>query len=184
VSEETKSSSGVLGRIQSLLNGPVLGNPARTTVSAVVSFFVARLFRLPESYWAVVSTIVVLQSTLKTSLPVAWRRLAGTALGAVAGGLIGSFFEPGIWVFATGLFLLGLISALLGRANKQLQVALDKTTYRYAGITLTITILVPRSGPIWIVAAHRFCEVSIGIAVALAMTWLWPERQRELTRDK
>ena len=86
-------------------------------------------------------------------------------------------YKPNIWVFGVGLFLLGLICALLSRINKQLQDKLDRTAYRYAGVTLAITILIQRSAPIWIVAMHRFFEVSIGIAVALIMTAVWREKE-------
>ena len=55
---------------------------------------------------------------------------------------------------------------------------LEKTGYRYATVTLTIIVLIPRTGPPWISAAHRFVEVSIGIVVALAVVAIWEERQR------
>jgi uncharacterized membrane protein YgaE (UPF0421/DUF939 family) len=45
--------------------------------------------------------------------------------------------------------------------------------YRFAGITLTIVLLSRHEGPPWIVASHRFVEVSLGIAVALLMARLW-----------
>ena len=52
---------------------------------------------------------------------------------------------------------------------------LERGAYRYAGITLAIINLVPgHSG--WIVALHRFFEVSVGIAVGLAFSAVWPER--------
>ncbi|MGD0222479.1 MAG: FUSC family protein [Terriglobia bacterium] len=36
----------------------------RTAVAAVGSVLIARLLRLPESYWAAITTMVVMQSTL------------------------------------------------------------------------------------------------------------------------
>jgi uncharacterized membrane protein YccC len=53
---------------------------------------------------------------------------------------------------------------------------LEKTAYRYASVTLTIIVLIPRSNPAWIVALHRFIEVSVGIIVALLVVAIWPER--------
>ncbi len=53
---------------------------------------------------------------------------------------------------------------------------LEKTAYRYASVTLTIIVLIPRTNPAWIVALHRFIEVSVGIIVALAVVAFWPER--------
>jgi uncharacterized membrane protein YccC len=45
---------------------------ARTTVGAVVSFLVARLFKLPESYWAAITTLVVVQSTFGAAFTISW----------------------------------------------------------------------------------------------------------------
>jgi uncharacterized membrane protein YccC len=37
---------------------------ARTAIAAVASLLVARLFRLPEAYWAAIATMIAMQSTL------------------------------------------------------------------------------------------------------------------------
>jgi len=141
---------------------------ARTTVAAVISLIVARLFHLPEDYWAAITTLVILQSTLGAALTVSEHRLAGTALGAAAGALLANHSQANVLVFGAGIFLLGLICAAL---------RLDRAAYRFAGITFAIVYLVARSQPAWIIAAHRFFEVSIGIAVGLLITAAWPERQ-------
>jgi uncharacterized membrane protein YccC len=38
-------------------------------------------------------------------------------------------------------------------------------------------MLVARPASAWLVAAHRFVEVSLGIVVALVLSAVWPERQ-------
>jgi uncharacterized membrane protein YccC len=48
--------------------------------------------------------------------------------------------------------------------------------YRFAGIALSIVLLIPHTLPPWIVGWHRFLEVSLGIAVALVVTTVWPRR--------
>jgi uncharacterized membrane protein YccC len=53
----------------------------------------------------------------------------------------------------------------------------DHSAYRFGGVALAIVLLIPRTGPPWRIAFHRFAEVSIGIAVALVMTVVWPERE-------
>jgi hypothetical protein len=45
------------------------------------------------------------------------------------------------------------------------------------GVTLAIVPLVPRTGPPWQIAFHRFAEVSTGIGVALVFAIVWPERE-------
>ena len=138
---------------------------ARTTVAAVASLLLARLLKLPEFYWAPISAIVIIQSTIDPRT-LAWQRFAGTALGAVLGGLIGTFFSPGALVYAAAIFLCGVLCALLR----------FRGAYRFAAITLSIVLLIAHIRPSWIVAWHRFVEVSIGIAVALVLSEVWPNR--------
>jgi uncharacterized membrane protein YgaE (UPF0421/DUF939 family) len=95
------------------------------------------------------------------------KRFAGTALGAFMGGLIASYLPAGIAVFAVTLFVTGLIC---------LALRLDRTAYRFAGITEVIVMLVVRERAAWIIAMHRFVEVSLGILMALIVTAAWPER--------
>jgi uncharacterized membrane protein YccC len=141
---------------------------ARTTTAAVVSVLVARALKMPEPYWATVTTIVVMQSTLGAAWKVSATRFAGTAVGAVSGGLLATYFGANLWVFAIAIFGTGLLCTVLH---------LDRTAYRFAGITLAIIMLVARDRAAWIIAVHRFAEVSLGIAVALVLTAVWPERQ-------
>jgi len=60
---------------------------------------------------------------------------------------------------------------------------MEKTAYRYAGVTLAMIVLIPRSNVAWIVALHRFFEVSIGILVALAVVAVWSEDQPESAKQ-
>lgn len=160
----------------SLFERRAVEHSARTAVAATASLLVARVFRLPEAYWAAVSTLLVMQSSFGAALKVSARRFAGTALGAAVGALLATHFGPNALAFGAGIFLTGLICLSLGRV-KRFNEYLDRTTYRYAGVALAITMLVVRYNAPWVVAVHRFLEVSIGIAVALALTVLWPERQ-------
>jgi len=147
-----------------------LEHPARTTVAAVASLVVAGAFRLPEAYWAAITTLVVMQSTLGAALKVSGQRFAGTALGAAAGALIAMYLPARAVVFGGGIFALGLVCAAL---------KLDRAAYRFAGITLAIILLATRNSSAWVAAIHRFIEVSIGIAVGLVITAVWPERHSE-----
>src|SRR5580658_4791755 len=128
---------------------------ARTTVAAIASLLIARLFRLPEAYWAAIATLIVMQSTLGAAWTVSKDRLAGTALGAAAGGLLGTYFGSSVIAFGAGLLLLGVLCAVL---------RIERSAYRYAGITLVVVMLVARTRPAWIIAVHRSIEMSVGIA--------------------
>ena len=147
---------------------PVVAHSARTAAAAVVSLLVARLFKLPEAYWAPITTLVITQSSLGAALTVSWQRFIGTVLGAVVGAMMASYFGPSVLVFGAGVFLLGLLSAVARS---------DRSAYRFSGITLVIVLLVPRTGPPTQIAFHRCAEVFIGIGVALLLTVVWPETE-------
>jgi uncharacterized membrane protein YccC len=151
---------------------PVLVHSLRTAVVAVASLLAARLFRLPQSYWAPITTLVITQSSLGAALKVSTQRFVGTALGAIVGGLVASRFAPYPLVFGVCVFLLGLVCAVLRS---------DRIAYRFGGVTLAIVLLAPRTNSAWDVAFHRFAEVSIGIAVALIFAWAWPESETTKT---
>jgi uncharacterized membrane protein YgaE (UPF0421/DUF939 family) len=119
---------------------------------------------MPEAYWSAISTLVVMQSTLTASLKLSRDRFLGTILGALTGGILAGYFPPVWWVFALGVFFLGIVCALC-----RLQ-----TAYRFAAITLAIVVLPKTAAAPAIVALHRFMEVSIGIVVGVAATIIWP----------
>jgi uncharacterized membrane protein YgaE (UPF0421/DUF939 family) len=141
--------------------------PARTTIAAVLALLAARMVGLPEFYWAPITALVVVQPDFHTALTSAWQQLAGTAVGAVAGALLVAHFEPGATVFGFGVLGVGLLSATL---------KLDHAANRIAAIALAIVFLIARTQPAWVVALHRFLEVSTGIVVGLLLSALWPAR--------
>ena len=52
---------------------PVVAHSARTAIAAVAALPVAQLFRLPEAYWAPITTLVITQSFvsyLRPSVPI------------------------------------------------------------------------------------------------------------------
>jgi uncharacterized membrane protein YccC len=145
---------------------PVLVHSMRTGVAAVTSVLVARLFRLPEAYWAPITTLVIAQSSLGAALTVSWQRIVGTATGAVLGAIVANYFGMSLLVFGVSVFLLGVLFAA---------TQTDRAAYRFGGITLAIVLLIPRTEPASRIAFHRFAEVSIGIGVALVFAVVWPE---------
>ena len=144
-----------------------VGHSARMAAIAVVSFLVAKLFRLPEAYWAAITTLIVVQSPASV-MPISAQYFAGTAVGAAVGGWAGTRFPGNVFIFGVCVLMIGICCA---------PFRLERSAYRYATITLSIVMLLPHSG--WIVAIHRFIEVSLGIAVGLAISAIWPERRVE-----
>ena len=160
--------------VPATLNRQAMVNSARTAFAATFSLIVARVFRLPETYWAAITTLIVMQSTLGAALTVSWKRLVGTALGAFVAAFATTYIGPNALAFGGLVFGIGLLSSALH---------LDRTAYRFASITLAIVMLIAHTRPAWVVATHRFIEVSVGIAVALALTAIWPEPEPISTAD-
>jgi uncharacterized membrane protein YgaE (UPF0421/DUF939 family) len=146
------------------LDRRALVHSTRTAIAAVVSLIAARALGLPEAYWATITTLIIMQSTLGAALVVSEQRFAGTAVGAALAALLVTYFGSNTIVFGLGVFALGLICAALRLTD----------AYRLAGVTLAIVMLIAHTNPAWMVAVHRFVEVSVGIAVGLAVTALWP----------
>jgi len=153
------ASDGILSGV----NRSAVLDSVRTALAALIAMFLARLLKLPEYYWAPISTIVVVQSTIPPRT-LGWQRFVGTALGAVLGAAIATYFSPSALVYAVAIFLCGMLAWFLRVGG----------AYRFAAITLSIILLINRGRPPWIVAWHRFLEVSLGIAVALVVTTVWP----------
>src|SRR5580700_6936948 len=117
-----------------------LVHPVRTTIAAVLAIMLAKSLGLPEIYWAPISAIVVMESTLGATLTVSWRRLVGTALGSIAGALLLTSFGPSVLAYAAGILGLGLVCILF---------RLERSAYRFAGVTLTVILLVNHDQPAW-----------------------------------
>jgi uncharacterized membrane protein YccC len=145
-----------------------LEHAVRTALAAAASLALAHLFAMPESYWAPITTLIVMQSTLGAAWEISKQRLIGTALGAAMGTLMVSYFDRGVVAFGLAILALGVVCGI---------TRLDRTAYKFAGITLAIVMLIVRANAIWITAIHRFAEVSLGIAVGLVFAALWPRRE-------
>jgi uncharacterized membrane protein YccC len=152
----------------SLLAGGWLVHSIRIAVATSSSLLFARLFKMPQPYWAPITTIIVMQSTLGASWGASKWRMIGTAIGACVGGLSATCFETNVLLFGTTLFALGIFCAVL---------RLDMAAYRFAGVTLAIVTLVANgTTPPLRFAFERFVEVLLGIVVALVFSALWPAR--------
>jgi uncharacterized membrane protein YccC len=147
----------------------------RVTAASVVSLVVARWCGLPESYWAVITTMIVMQSNLGASWEVSWQRLLGTLLGGLTATALVWSVPSGLLAFAGGLLAMGVICAFLPE---------QKGAYRFACITLVIVMLPVTTTPVLTVAVHRFLEVSIGIVVGMTVTAAWPEKETAETTGK
>jgi len=159
-----RGTNGQLRWIIAKENPLSIAHVCLAAIAALVSFLIATLFRLPEAYWAPMSTLIVMQLTFSAALPVAVQYVAGTAAGAAVGAATDAYAHGSVWAFAAAVIFIGFLCVVF---------RVERSSFRYASITLVIVMLVPRSMSARIVALHRFFEVSIGIAVGLALFAIW-----------
>jgi uncharacterized membrane protein YccC len=145
-------------------NPPSIAHVCFVAMAALASYLIATLLHLPEAYWAPMSTLIVMQLTFSAALPVAAQYISGTAAGAAVGAITDAVAPGSVWAFAAAVVFVGLVCVLF---------RVERSSFRYASITLVIVMLVPRSTSARSVALHRFVEVSIGIAIGLALFAIW-----------
>src|SRR5260370_6076051 len=139
--------------VQGTTAWPIVVHSLRTAIGCVVSLLVARLFRLPEAYWAPVTTVVITQSSLGAALAVSWHRFLGTVLGALIGAAMATYVGPHAVAFGIGLFVLGLIRIVTHS---------DLAGSRFGGVALPPVLLVPRPGPARETAFHGMGARPVG----------------------
>ena len=127
-----------------------------------MAYGLAELIGIPESYWAAISAIIVMQSSLGAAWSTSKQRLLGTLLGVLIGAcLVSVIGVPNALLYGLVMVLLGWLCALL---------RLELLGYRFAGVTFTIVVLVADPQQVWWLGLYRFVEVSLGIATSLLVT--------------
>lgn len=134
----------------------------RMTVAALLSFAVAHLFHVAQSYWAVLTAVIVTQTSLGGSLKAMLDRFVST-IGGAAWGVTVTLAVPhsgiGSTAFAVGVALVPL----------SLLVAFQPS-YRVAPVTAVIVLLGhSASGGVIGTALDRVFEIGVGGIVALAV---------------
>lgn len=130
--------------------------------AVVVSYAVSSALGLPESFWAVMSALIVVRSSAGATLGAGGLRLAGTLLGTLAG-------LAGVWLSHAGivppLLALAVVAVLaFGGALSPLFASAPIA----ALIVLSSTAL--PGHPVLQVAALRSLEVGIGVACGMAVS--------------
>ena len=148
----------------------------KTALAAGLCYWLATLAHLQDGYWGSISAIIVLQSNVGSTVTASRERLIGTLIGAAFGAgfaLMGDSV-PLIAVYLLAVILSMATCSLLGLKNSS----------RLAGVTVTIILLVHRTGSNWTLPMHRVLEVLLGIVVALGFsTLILPSRAKMRLRD-
>ncbi len=146
----------------------------KTAIAGVISLYLTNLFHLPQGYWAAITALIVMQSNVGATLSASRTRLAGTAIGAVIGGLFMAMFGMNVMAFALAVTIAFFVCDLLHLAESQ----------RLATVTVAIIMLIGQTSSAWVIALHRFTEVALGILIALLVSLtLWPNHARRSVRQ-
>src|ERR1700751_6149643 len=88
---------------------PSITHAIRAAVAATASVMIERLLQMPEAYWAAITPLVVMQSTLGAARTLSIGRIVATAVGASVGALEASYFGANLVAFTVAIFLVGLL---------------------------------------------------------------------------
>lgn len=140
---------------------PELRLALRSTVAGLIAFAIGHALGLPQAWWAVLTAVVVMQTTLGASLKATLDRLLGT-LGGAVWGVVGAVVVP-----RTGLVSLG-VSLAVALAPVALLAAL-RPAYRMAPVTAIIVVLGAQGQQSDAIrsATDRLLDVGLGGVVAL-----------------
>ena len=151
----------------------LLIHAAKTALAAALCWWLALRFGLHEGYWGAISAIIVLQSNMGATVTASRDRLLGTLIGAVLGFSF-TLFGSLPWNYILAVLAAVIVCGLLGL----------RSSSRLAGVTITLIMLVQKTGSRSDLALDRVGEVVLGIVVALAVTTLvLPDRARLRLRD-
>ncbi|HXU99333.1 MAG TPA: FUSC family protein [Caulobacteraceae bacterium] len=135
----------------------------RIVIAAMAAFTLGHLLGLQQTYWAVLTAIIVMQGTVGGAIKAIADRLIGSLAGAVWGVIVAIAVPHGDTLH------LGLAMAL---AIAPLAVATAfNPAWRVAPVTAIILLLTPTSHTLGPVAAalNRMLEVGVGSLVAAAV---------------
>lgn len=155
-------------RLHAFFGAPEARRLLRTLMSCAISYIAARLAALPEGYWALITTLVVVtQPSLTQAVDTARDQIIGACIGAMVGvlGIVAmQYGAPPLAVFSVALIPLAAVSA-------------KRPAFRLACVTLVIVVLIPAGpGSPFERPLHRVLEILIGAISAFVVTALWPNR--------
>ena len=138
----------------------------RMIISTTLAYALATVLRLPQGYWAVLTSIIVTQNSIGGSLKAAFDRLVGSVCGALVGTLA-AVLLPAHTPFALGLVLVGAMTPLV-------LLTAYAPNYRIAPVTAIIVLLssgAATRGPLGY-ALDRVLEITLGSVVGVAVSVL------------
>lgn len=142
---------------------------AKVGLASVMAYVLSGWAGLPYAYWAVITTVIVMQMHVADSLRMSIYRFTGTAIGALIGIIMILILPPTPYYTLLGIFVGTGLCAYLTRYNER---------FRMAAITLAIVFLTSLGEPHRIeFTLFRLVEIGVGVLCAfLVSVFIWPNR--------
>lgn len=143
----------------------------KTGLACVLSYVLTLAFHLDYGYWAVLSTVIVMQINVADSIQMCWYRFTGTFIGALFGVSALLLFPPTPLFTALSIFIVAGICAYLTRYNAR---------FRMAAITAVIVMLASSGEGLGyydrvLFGAYRVMEIAVGVGSAFVVSVaVWP----------
>ncbi|QJB56729.1 FUSC family protein [Pseudodesulfovibrio sp. zrk46] len=146
-------------------------------LASVLAYWFSDLIGLPYAYWAVVSTVIVMQIQVSDSIHMCLYRFTGTAIGAVIGIAAIVIFPATHYYTLLGIFITTGLCAYLTRYHVR---------FRMAAITVSIVYLTAMQDDGRILfALYRVGEIGVGVLSAfLVSVFIWPNRTGLALRER
>jgi uncharacterized membrane protein YccC len=147
---------------------------ARVAAATLLAWLISGGLNLPQSWWAVITALLVVQASLGGSIATGIDRVLGTMLGA-------GFGAAAAWLhIAFGVSLTVLLPIVVAPLAL---IAARRPSYRVAPVTAVIVLLVthPDESP-FIAAGERIIEILLGtiVGVLVSLTFLPTRASRQL----
>jgi uncharacterized membrane protein YgaE (UPF0421/DUF939 family) len=147
----------------------------KTAAAAVLAYAVTLLLHIEFGYWAVISTVIVMQVYVADSLEMCLYRLSGTIIGAILGVIVILIFPiTPIGIGFALFFTIGICSFLTRYKPK----------YKMAAITVVIVVMTGMNSPNIIeFGLFRVIEICLGILCATLVSLLiFPRKKADVLR--
>ena len=142
----------------------------RLSLCIMIGLAIAGGLSLHRSYWLAMTIALVLKPDFGSTFSRGILRLAGTYVGLLLATLLFHFFSPAQPVDVLWIAILVFIQRWVGRANYGILVVAISALIVFL---LSLTGVSPKD-----VIAARALNTTIGGALALAIYWFWPTRER------
>jgi len=141
---------------------PAVRQTVRILISVVTAWGVGEVLGLRETIWALVTALIVTQSSISQTMTTARDQLSGTVLGAVFGtvAITVQLWVQHRWVvFWVALTPLAFLASI-------------RPALRFAGITLMIVYLFPSTGNPYTPLVQRLMAIFLGVIVSVLVSYL------------